>query len=77
MNRTQFKKDLERIINCNSIENGSDTPDWMLADYLMGCLEIYENTIKEREKWYGRPPKIYTDIPVPSHPVLTNVVGLL
>lgn len=54
MARDVFRKELERLINCESMENGSDTPDFMLADYLMACLETYEITIKCREHWYGR-----------------------
>ena len=49
-----FRKELENLINRHSIENGSDTPDFMLATYLVSCLENYNEVIKAREKWYGR-----------------------
>ena len=39
----EFKKDLEHLINKHSIENGSDTPDFILANYLCNCLISYEN----------------------------------
>jgi hypothetical protein len=55
MDKKLFRNELERLINCHSVENGSNTPDFMLADYLMRCLENYEQTIDAREKWYGRP----------------------
>jgi hypothetical protein len=49
-----FQKQLEELINKNCIENGSDTPDFLLAEYLGDCLAAYNKTVKAREKWYGR-----------------------
>jgi hypothetical protein len=51
-----FQKELEAIINRYSMENGSNTPDFMLAEYLVECLVAYNNITKKREKWYGRGP---------------------
>jgi hypothetical protein len=42
--------------DCESKENGSGTPDFILAQYLDGCLENFDKTITAREKWYGRTP---------------------
>lgn len=53
MNREQFRKDLEELINRYSMENGSATPDFMLADYLMNCLSNYEDVVNKRDKWHG------------------------
>jgi hypothetical protein len=50
----QFRKELEQLINKHSLENGSDTPDFILADYLTMCLMVFDTTIQSREKWYGR-----------------------
>jgi hypothetical protein len=50
-----FKKELETLLNKHSKENGSDTPDFILAEYLNACLEVYNTTIGLREKWYNRP----------------------
>ena len=49
-----FKEELAALINKHSKENGSDTPDWVLANYLCGCLEIFDETTKIRNKWYGQ-----------------------
>ncbi len=49
-----FEKDLEHLINYYSKENGSDTPDFILANYLSRCLDAFNDTLQEREKWYGR-----------------------
>lgn len=51
---TEFGKELRELINKHSKENGSNTPDFVLAQYLISCLENFDFVIKEREKWYGR-----------------------
>lgn len=53
-NLGQFREELEQLINRLNVENGSNTPDFLLADYLMDCLIAYNNIITKREKWYGR-----------------------
>ena len=44
---------IRHILNWTSRENESDTPDFLLAAYLMSCLEAGENLIVSRDKWYG------------------------
>jgi hypothetical protein len=56
--RERIVKEFERIINSNSLECGSDTPDFMLAEHLVRCLEVYDDTVRDREKWYGRKSKL-------------------
>jgi hypothetical protein len=51
---TEFEKELECLINKHSKENGSNTPDFILAKYLNNCLEAYNHAVQFREKWYGR-----------------------
>ena len=51
---SNFQKDLAQLINKYCIENESDTPDFMIAEYLDGCLQVYNETITKREEWYGR-----------------------
>ncbi len=48
-----FKTDLARLLNKWSMENASNTPDFILAAYLVACLEAFENASNKREKWYG------------------------
>lgn len=45
---------LRDLLNRHSAENASDTPDFMLASYLVRCLEAYNATVLARERWYGR-----------------------
>lgn len=49
-----FRKELEEIINRNSQENGCNTPDFILAEYLSNCLLAFDNAVNARERWYGR-----------------------
>ena len=49
-----FRRELESLINSHSMENGSDTPDFILASYLTECLHLFDKTVKHREEWYGR-----------------------
>ena len=53
---TKLQTAIEHAINCASAENGSDTPDFILAEYLIGCLAAYDRALVAREKWYGREP---------------------
>ena len=54
VNNTTFVAELENLINKYSKEQGSDTPDFILATYLARCLNNFDMTIKDREKFYGR-----------------------
>jgi hypothetical protein len=49
-----FRKELEFLINCHSKENGCNTPDFILAEYLADCLEVFDKAVNRRESWYGR-----------------------
>ena len=53
-NRRNFNDELTCLLNKYSKENGSNTPDFILADYLTKCLETWNHIIAEREDWYGR-----------------------
>ena len=54
MTNSTFKKDLTKLINQYALENESNTPDFLLAEYLEKCLLIWNETMVKREKWYGR-----------------------
>ena len=51
---SDFRRELERVINCHSKENGCNTPDFILAEFLTGCLAAFDAAVNRREKWYGR-----------------------
>ena len=44
---------IEEAINRTSAENKSNTPDFILAQYLIDCLTAFDKTTKARDKWYG------------------------
>lgn len=48
-----FEKELESLLNRYSKENDSNTPDFILAEYLTGCLAVYNDALKKRDKWFG------------------------
>lgn len=50
-----FQQDLAGVINRHSMENGSNTPDFMLSNMLMDTLQVWNKHLSNREAWYGRP----------------------
>ena len=52
-----FSTELQVLLNRFSKENESNTPDFILAKYLEGCLLQWNTAVQERERWYGREPK--------------------
>lgn len=47
-----FHKDLEDLINVHCLENESNTPDFILAEYILCCLRNYNDATKKRDEWY-------------------------
>ena len=48
-----FKNELIDLINRASIENDSNTPDFLLADYLIECLNIFGRITNSRDSWHN------------------------
>ncbi len=46
-----FQKELEGLLNKYSQENASNTPDFILAEYLGNCLHNYNTTVAKRDDW--------------------------
>ncbi len=57
MDQQTFRAELENILNKHSLENGSDTPDFILSQYLVGCLEAFDAAVYRRTQWYGTAAK--------------------
>lgn len=49
-----FQSELTSLINRFSAENDSNTPDFILAQYMADALEAFNKATNLREKWYGR-----------------------
>lgn len=69
--KTQFRKELTKLINRESMENGSDTPDFLLAEYLSDCLDTFDRIVTAREKWFGRGPVPICPQDCPSPPPIS------
>ena len=62
-------EDFRLAINRRSAENGSDTPDFILAGFLAACLRSFDRSVRARERWYGRmpvPASASSGLPVPG-----------
>ena len=46
--------DISAVLNRHSAENASNTPDFILAQFLMGSLNAFEQASIHREQWYGK-----------------------
>jgi hypothetical protein len=53
-NESAFRHQLEHLLNGHSKENGSDTPDFILAEYLITCLKAFDCATRSRTRWYGK-----------------------
>lgn len=51
--KEKFRNELEVLLNRHCMENGSNTPDFQLADYLIMCLDALDVTINKRTAWYA------------------------
>jgi hypothetical protein len=51
--KSDFRADLTALLNKYNMENGSDTPDIFLAEYLCLCLAAYDTTTRMREGFLG------------------------
>jgi hypothetical protein len=48
-----FREELESLINRHSMETFSNTPDFILADYVGRCLKAFDLATTARDDWYG------------------------
>lgn len=46
-----FRSELESLINRFSKENGSNTPDFILAEFLENCLDNFDKAVSARMEW--------------------------
>jgi hypothetical protein len=53
---SSFRREVESAINRHSMENGSNTPDFILAMYLVECLAAFDRAVNARDAWYSIAP---------------------
>ena len=46
---SELREEIRDALNRHSAENRSDTPDGVLAQYLMDCLAAFDNAVVRRE----------------------------
>lgn len=63
-NKGRFQAELYNLINKYSMENGSNTPDFILSKYLVACLDAFNEAVTTRTEWYA-----------PEKPVCSNPLG--
>ena len=51
--KESFVKELTSLINKHSMENASDTPDFILSEFLWACLQAFNRAMIQRRVWYG------------------------
>jgi len=62
--RNEFRSEIKHALNRASAENGSDTPDHVLADYLLACPDAFDAATHARSSWYGNHQTIFTPTPL-------------
>ena len=48
-----FRQELTDLLNRHSMENNSNTPDFLLAEYIVDCLRAFDMAVSQRSKWMG------------------------
>jgi len=51
-----FESELKALINKYSLENQSNTPDFLLAHYVEQCLANYATIVMARDSWHQTDP---------------------
>lgn len=47
-----LRQQIEEALNNCSAENMSNTPDFILAQYLINCLDSFDIAVRSRDDWY-------------------------
>jgi hypothetical protein len=58
---SDLRAEIATALNRVSAENGSNTPDFILAEYLDGCLKAFDKAVAGRDTWYGIAPAVGWD----------------
>lgn len=49
-----FEVRLRCLLNEFSKENTSNTPDFILAEFMLSCLNNFDKAVQQRETYYNR-----------------------
>lgn len=53
MKRKEFRNELAALLNKHSLENVPNTPDYILADFLITCLDALDGAVNTRNIWHS------------------------
>ncbi len=53
MKKTELERKLSDLINDECRENDSNTPDFILSEFMINCLDAFELANNKREVWFG------------------------
>jgi len=74
----ELRDEIAKVLNRHSRENRSDTPDFLLAEYVLDSLDAFDRVTRMRETWYGRgdgggiPMEVAADVGVPALQLVHN-----
>lgn len=51
--QASFVRDLAALLNRHSSENGSNTPDFILAEFMCSAMVAFNGAVNDRKRWYG------------------------
>jgi hypothetical protein len=52
--RVALERELASLLNRHSCECAPNTPDFALAQYLLGCLDAFTTAVQQRDTFHGR-----------------------
>ncbi len=61
----ELRDEIAQVLNRYSRENRSDTPDHLLAEFVLDSLDAFDRVVRMRESWYGRVLRYGNDVPAP------------
>ena len=50
----ELAREIAKLINRESLEGESNTPDFILAEYLVQCLKLFNSTSNKRVRWQNQ-----------------------
>ncbi len=53
-----LEQELKALLNRHSAEGRSNTPDFILAEFMVECLGIWHRATRKRDKWWGVDHKV-------------------
>lgn len=48
-----FEDELRKLLNLFSMEARSNTPDYVLAEFMLKCLDAFDEAVVTRTAWHG------------------------